>query len=212
MPYPAKISRAAILKYGLRVVEKEGIEALSLRAVARKLKVAVNALYNYFPNRSALESAIGAEGYKVLHSYLMTSRSGRPGAATLHSYCKAYLNFARAHRRLFALMSRKRPPGTESAAINAELTSLIIRMRGSRPGKDQAAKVAFTVLAMLKGIIATEQQMHPPNPTTYSNFAIAVVISEITRARGMKKTLRQARNRSGKFGPNNSLDEAGKSC
>jgi AcrR family transcriptional regulator len=201
MPYPAKINRDKILKHGLRILEKDRLEALSLRAIARKLKVAVNALYNYFPNRKALESAIAAEGYKVLRSNLSRAATAAPSAATLLRLCKAYLRFARAHRRLFELMIRERPPKSELGAINAQLISLIMRMRGRKLGKDHIAKEAFTVLALLQGIIATEQQKHSPIPATYTSFAMAGVISEITRTRRVKKAPRRSTERSRKFHP-----------
>jgi AcrR family transcriptional regulator len=195
MPYPAKINREKILKHGLRIVEKDGLEALSLRAIARRLKVAVNALYHYFPDRKALESAIAAEGYRVLRSSLAETSSGAHAAARLQAFCKRYLRFARSHRRLFELMSRKRPPKSELAAIGAELTSLMAEMRGSKPGKDCAAEKAFMVQAMLQGIIAAEQQTRSSIPASYIDFAIARVISGITRTPRMKKHSLKSRMR-----------------
>lgn len=200
MPYPAKISREKILKHGLRIVEKAGIEALSLRTIARRLKVAVNALYNYFPNRRALESAIAAEGYRIMRSNLAKASSDAPAAATLKALCKTYLRFARDHRRLFELMSRKRPPKLELEAINGEFASLITKMRGGRSSKDHSAKEAFALIAMLRGIIAVEQQMHLGIPATHVDFAVSEVISAITRTREKNRTPRRSKVRSGKFG------------
>lgn len=200
MPYPAKISREKILKHGLRIVEKGGIEALSLRTIARRLKVAVNALYNYFPNRRALESAIAAEGYGIMRSNLAKVSSGAPTAATLKALCKTYLRFTRDHHRLFELMSRKRPPKPELAAINGEFASLITRMSGGRSSKDHSAKKAFVLIAMLRGIIAVEQQMQLGIPATHVDFAVSEVISAITRTREKKRTTRRSKVRPGKFG------------
>jgi AcrR family transcriptional regulator len=192
MPYPAKINREKVLKHGLRILERDGIEALSLRAIARKLKVAVNAIYNYFPSRRALESAIAAEGYKILRLKLVGASAGAPAKARLLALCKTYLRFARTHQRLFELMSRKRPPRSDLSAINSELTSLIMNVRGRKLDGAHVAKEAFMVHAMLHGIIAAEQQMRSHMPATYTDFAFAAVISEITRAREFKRPPRQS--------------------
>jgi AcrR family transcriptional regulator len=201
MPYPARINRDKILKHGLRLLEKEGIESLSLRAIARKLKVAVNALYNYYPNRRALEFAIAAEGYKILQSNLVRAGATASSAASLPAFCKEYLRFAHAHRRLFELMTRKRPPKSELRAIAAQLTSLIMKMRGRKLREDRAAKEAFTILALLQGIIAVEQQIYSRIPASYASFAMATAISEITQTRRKKKAPRQAAVRSRKSRP-----------
>ena len=62
MAYPAKLSRAAIIQVALKMVEEDTAEPPSLRAIARRLHVATNALYNYFPDRSELNAAIAVAG------------------------------------------------------------------------------------------------------------------------------------------------------
>jgi AcrR family transcriptional regulator len=191
MPYPAKISREAILKCGLRLVERKGIEALSLRALARKLRVAANALYNYFPNRTALESAMAVEGYRILCSELEKISSGAPANGALLAFCKAYMRFARSHRRLFELMSRKRISKSESAAIHASMTSLIVQMQGRKLDKPQAAKGAFAVLAAIQGIVALEQQMNHSIPASWADFAVIRVVADIVGAQGNRRIYRR---------------------
>jgi AcrR family transcriptional regulator len=185
MPYPAKISRDAIVKLALRVIEREGSEALSMRAVARKLRVAPNALYNYFPNRRALEAAIAEEGYKALCSCLKRASSGKPGAAILQALCQSFLRFAHAHQSLISLMSRKHLLRREQTAIHRELMSLVI---GKYRNRLQASKTTFAIFAMLHGIVIMEQNMRPDDRAAASSFATAALISGLTRSRSAKNT------------------------
>jgi len=60
---PRKTSRKAILAAAVEIVERDGTETLSMRAVARRLGLAPNALYYYFRDRKALEAAVAAAFY-----------------------------------------------------------------------------------------------------------------------------------------------------
>ncbi len=52
------LSRDSIARAGLKIVDSEGLEALSLRAVAEALGVGTMTLYAYTPDRQALERDI----------------------------------------------------------------------------------------------------------------------------------------------------------
>ncbi len=67
MPYPAKTDRQAILSAAFEQVEREGLQSMYLRGLAANLGLAPNALYRYFSDRAALESAIHAETARRLH-------------------------------------------------------------------------------------------------------------------------------------------------
>jgi len=63
MAYPAKISRAVIVQ---QMVEGGSAEPPSLRAIARRLNVATNALYSYFPDRAGLSAASAVVGSRKM--------------------------------------------------------------------------------------------------------------------------------------------------
>ncbi len=60
--------RAALVRAGLELLRKEGFEALSLRAVARRAGVSQTAPYSHFTDKNALLAAIAAEGLRTLGS------------------------------------------------------------------------------------------------------------------------------------------------
>ena len=54
--------RAALLQAAGEILEKEGLEALSLREAARRAGVSHNAPYRHFPDRDSLLAALVAQG------------------------------------------------------------------------------------------------------------------------------------------------------
>lgn len=54
----AGLSRPAVLTAARAVLAEEGVEALTMRALARRLGVAPNALYSYVPSRTELVDAL----------------------------------------------------------------------------------------------------------------------------------------------------------
>ena len=47
-------TRALILKNALKILEKEGVDCVTLRAIAHKMDVSVGVIYNYFTNKDEL--------------------------------------------------------------------------------------------------------------------------------------------------------------
>ena len=60
------VDRDAILDATLTLVETNGADALTMRALARKLRIDPMALYHYFANRDSLLAAAAAHAYGQL--------------------------------------------------------------------------------------------------------------------------------------------------
>ena len=88
--------RAAVLSAAWKMVEKEGIEGLSVREAARRAGVSHNAPYRHFASREALVAALVAEGFDQL-KMAMENRAGR-------ALGEAYVGFALAQPQRFRLM------------------------------------------------------------------------------------------------------------
>src|SRR4051812_36544816 len=88
--------RSVALRAAGKMLEKEGVAALSLRAVARRAKVSHNAPYRHFPDRESLLAALATEGFELLREALANVPATRMGGA--------YVTFAIAHPERFRLM------------------------------------------------------------------------------------------------------------
>lgn len=60
-------SRQEIVQCAIRMLDREGVEALTFRAVARELDIAVGALSRYFKNLADLEDEVSAQILSELH-------------------------------------------------------------------------------------------------------------------------------------------------
>jgi AcrR family transcriptional regulator len=85
-----------VLKEAGKVLEKEGLGALSLREVARRAGVSHNAPYRHFPDRDRLLAALVEEGFQKFADALAKRPRREMG--------EAYVEFALAHPQRFRLM------------------------------------------------------------------------------------------------------------
>lgn len=92
--------QASVLKAAGKVLEKQGVEGLRMRELARRAKVSHNAPYRHFPDREAVLAELAAEGFTML------GEAQRNAAATggLRAMGEAYVCFALEHPQRFRLM------------------------------------------------------------------------------------------------------------
>ncbi len=99
--------REELLEACVRLIEAEGIGAVSLRRVAREAGVSAGAPYHHFPDRAALLAAISVRGFEQLATDLRAARAqGADARAVLLAMVVAYVEFARRRRAYFQLMFR----------------------------------------------------------------------------------------------------------
>jgi len=88
--------RAALLRAGSKILEKDGVAGLSLREAARRAGVSHNAPYRHFPDRDALLAALAAEGFALLENEMRGLGARAMG--------EVYIRFALQHPQRFRLM------------------------------------------------------------------------------------------------------------
>jgi len=98
--------RAALIEAAGAILEAEGLEGLSLRAVARSVGVSQTAPYRHFTDREALLAAVAAEGFDDLLARI--DRSVNPHADSpqdaVAAIGAAYVLFAAERAAHFRLM------------------------------------------------------------------------------------------------------------
>lgn len=100
--------RRALLDAALRVVEKEGVSAVTLQALARRAGVSSGAPYHHFESREQLLAAIAQEGLLMMVVEMKRqAETAEPGAsAHLEALGRGYVRFALAHPGHFRVMFR----------------------------------------------------------------------------------------------------------
>jgi AcrR family transcriptional regulator len=107
-PYHHGDLKQALLKEAERILEEEGIQALTLRAVSRAVGVSHTAPQNHFGDLTGLLSELAAGGYRRLGAVLSSAvQAAAPEPRLrLRAMGRAYIAFVRAHPGLFTLMFR----------------------------------------------------------------------------------------------------------
>ena len=102
-----------MLTEAVRIIQRSGIDALTLRGVGERLGVSRTALYRHFANKDALLQAVAAEGFRLLQAEIegawQRAGGGRAGFEAMGS---AYVEFAVRHpahyRVMFGTVARGR--------------------------------------------------------------------------------------------------------
>ena len=153
--------RRSLIAAALEIIEKEGLEALSLRAVARRANVSHTAPYHHFTNRAELLSAVALEGFDALREGIARRTAGidEPRTALVEG-CVGYVLFALAHPSRYRLMFSPEladPPSEplRSASTTAfdALVDAIERCRTAGLARDVDPRlVARTIWSTLHGL------------------------------------------------------------
>nr|WP_042194549.1 TetR/AcrR family transcriptional regulator [Kibdelosporangium sp. MJ126-NF4]CEL21399.1 Transcriptional regulator, TetR family [Kibdelosporangium sp. MJ126-NF4]CTQ96034.1 Transcriptional regulator, TetR family [Kibdelosporangium sp. MJ126-NF4] len=129
-------TRKRLIGCALEVLASEGVDAVTVRRVARDAGISHGAPLRHFPNRTALLSAVAAAGYTRLSERFDALPPGQLAAA-----CESYVDFARGGPALFELMFRP-----DMTALG---TAAFARFRAFVPGTDL---VAASLWAALRGL------------------------------------------------------------
>ncbi|MGH6986737.1 MAG: TetR/AcrR family transcriptional regulator [Caulobacteraceae bacterium] len=107
-PYHHGDLSRALVQAGRRILEAEGPNGLSLRAVAREAGVSPAAPYHHFKDKSELLEAIAKEGWMELNEAIAKARRETPVASdAMANIGLAYVCFARDNPALYRVMYRQ---------------------------------------------------------------------------------------------------------
>ena len=139
-PYHHGALRDALLEAAERVLERDGLSGLTLRAVAREAGVSHAAPTHHFGDLTGLVSELAAIGFRQFNAAMVAAgAAGTSAVEKAMARAKAYVAYAQAHPGMYGLMFR-----TE-------------RLDMARPSLCEAAKASFAGLAGAIGASRQEQ-------------------------------------------------------
>jgi AcrR family transcriptional regulator len=109
----------AIKNTAWKQVAEFGAPALSLRAIARELKITAPAIYNYFPDRDALVTALIIDAYTSFGDWQLEARDSittRDPLKKLEAIGLAYRSWAHTYPQRYQLIFGMPIPGYEAPA------------------------------------------------------------------------------------------------
>jgi AcrR family transcriptional regulator len=119
-----------------RLLEEEGVEALTMRRLAEQVGIKAPSLYKHLPDKTALEAAIIATGLEEAAATFETALDGAAGdgaGAALPALAAAYREFALAHPHLYRLMHNGPLPRQHlPAGVEDRAAAPLLQAAGSR--------------------------------------------------------------------------------
>jgi AcrR family transcriptional regulator len=166
---------AAIVQTARDIMREQGVAALNLNEIARRLGMQTPSLYEYFPNKMALYDQLFLVGVRLSDEGL-TGIIERYGATWegIEALFRSYLEFAQEYPELFQLVFERHVPGFEpSEATMNESWEMLAKVSQYlqtiiQAGLIQAAlpmdQVRDLVFALMHGLVAQHMANEPHLP------------------------------------------------
>jgi AcrR family transcriptional regulator len=149
MGRPARIDRSAILDAALELADEEGLDGLTMHAVARRLNVTTMALYRHLDGKDALLDGL----VERLLAALQAQRPRHSGEQWLTAMASGIRDVARRHPAVFPLLLT-RPAVTPAAQRVRDAVVAVLQGEGLT---EAAAKRAERLLSTaVLGFAASE--------------------------------------------------------
>lgn len=152
-----------ILIAARRVLEHGGVEAVSMRPVAKAIGLTAMAIYRHYPDRQALLDAVAAEGFNELVGWLGRRRFTGDAETRLMKVLDVFVQFGLAHPEMFELMfltkhtSARRFPtdfkARRSPTANLAVETIKEGMQRGEFRQDDPWEVMFEFGAMAQGFV-----------------------------------------------------------
>jgi AcrR family transcriptional regulator len=152
-----------IAQAGRQLLDQEGPEAVSMRRIAKAVRITPMAIYRHYPDRDALLNAIADQGFTELATRLAARATSRNFDERLMTMGEIYLDHALQNPRLFELMFLKQRKGARrfpgdfksGGSPTANLMADVLR-EGMSSGwlrKDDVWEITFEIGALSHGLI-----------------------------------------------------------
>jgi AcrR family transcriptional regulator len=113
------------------LLEREGVEALTMRRLAERIGIRAPSLYKHLPDKAAVEAAVIASGLEDLAAVLEAAVDG--AAEPVMALAVAYRGFALGHPHLYRLMTdRPLPRERLPAGVEERAAAPVLRAVGDQ--------------------------------------------------------------------------------
>jgi AcrR family transcriptional regulator len=157
MPTPARTSHAQIVAAARRIAERDGIEALTMAAVAKAVGVRAPSLYKRVDGRADLVRLVLEDVIGELTALLEKREGGEDPRRVLADQARAFREFAHAKPNTYGLLFSRFPEASRpDPALYARAAGPILRATAAIAGPERSLEAARTVVAWAHGFLTME--------------------------------------------------------
>jgi AcrR family transcriptional regulator len=193
--------RSALVQAGLGILDREGIEALGVRAVARSVGVSHAAPVRHFPDRAALIAAIATVAYDDLADAMLAARDAADNPAlAFRATGLAYIDFALEHPQRFRVLAHpaitdiSRDPDLARAsdrAFDVLRDAIVAAADAGVTRSDDISAIALTAWSTVHGLatLALDNQLTRKGFHAQMSELAPLVLDELFRGVGRSATM-----------------------
>jgi len=150
-----QLSRARIISAAVDLIEREGVEAVSMRRIAAQLDCGVMSLYNHVPSKAALLDDVAE---RVISGIEFTAMPGASWEEQVRAQARAFRAIARKYpRSTMVVISRPTSSPTGLRPIENALATL----REAGCGGREAVLIVRAFIAFIMGSLLREVGVTP---------------------------------------------------
>ncbi|MEK5280122.1 MULTISPECIES: TetR/AcrR family transcriptional regulator [Paenibacillus] len=156
----AGLDRHTLVIRAAEIADDEGIEAVTLAALAGKLGVRSPSLYNHINGLQDLRIGLAIYGLELLFTSMSNAAEGLNGDAAVHAMGRAYVDFARSRPGLYETTLRApEQENTELEAAGEHILQFIIQvMKSYQLGEEGELHAVRGLRSILHGFASLEQK------------------------------------------------------
>lgn len=111
-----RVSKALVIETASQIADEQGLNSLSLKAVAEKLNVRTPSLYNHIESLDDLLREVAHKGMRSMNEQMAQAAIGKSGDTALKGVSVEYLNFIIEHPGVYETIQWATWHGTEETA------------------------------------------------------------------------------------------------
>jgi AcrR family transcriptional regulator len=171
--------RPRLLASALEVLHEDGLEGVTMRAVADRAGVTAPALYWHFADKEALVREVGREVSRVFKDRMLEAAGVAGTNARLRRTLEVFRSFAVAHPAYFHMLF-VRPPTTKRGELrdggaSPSIFQLLIDrvaecMRDGSLAKGDAQSVAMSLAALAQGLVVLHRRGRFASDAAFAEF------------------------------------------
>jgi len=155
----AGLSAQAVTAAAAELADAEGLDGVTLAALATRLGVRAPSLYAHVEGLDDLRARVAAQGAEELAARLQAAVAGRSGAPALRALAEAYRSYAREHPGSYAALQRVGGLGARAVEAGERTVGVVVAvLHGYGLEGDEALHATRAVRAALHGFVLLETQ------------------------------------------------------
>lgn len=154
----AGLDRATVIDAATQLADRDGLQALTLRAVAEHFAVKPPSLYNHVAGLEEIRRELALRGTRMLGQRFARVCAGKAGDAAVRALAQAYRAFGHEHRGLYqAALSAPDPHDHEALAAASDATEIVFAvLQGYGLAATDLVHATRALRSAMHGFIALE--------------------------------------------------------